>query len=112
MTDRLTQIQRYAFGKATEKARIRGITVNGDKATVRFAEFTAPESDVEEYRKQDGTDGHYFYVIFDVWHSAVKSYWTGKQRSVEYIYLTDKAEGNEIFKKISATKAFDFEIAL
>lgn len=110
MTDRLTQIQRYAFSKAIEKARIKGITVNGDKATVRFAEFTAPENDVEEYRKHDGTDGHYFYVIFDIWHSAVKSYWTGKPRSVEYIYLTDKAEGNEIFKRINATKAF--EIAL
>lgn len=110
MTDRLTQIQRYAFGKATEKARIRNITVNGDKATVRFAEFTAPEKEVDEYRKQDGTDGHYFYVIFDIWHEQVKSYWTGKVRPVEYIYLIDKAEGNEIFKQISVSKSF--EIAL
>lgn len=103
-----SHIQKYFIRNAIEKARIRNIKVNGERATVVFSEYKAPESDVEEFRKVDGSDGHYFYITFYIWHKNVTSYWTDKPISTEYIYTTDKNEGNEIFKRIKATGKFEF----
>lgn len=108
MTDNMSTLQRYFANKATEKARLRNITVNGERATVAFSEFKAPESDIEEFRKQDGTDGHFYYITLYIWHKNVKSYWTDKQISTEYIYMTSKEEGNEIYKQIKETGKFEF----
>lgn len=107
MTDNMTTLQRYFVNKATEKARLRNVTVNGNPATVAFSEYEAPEKDIEEFRKQDGTDGHFFYVTFYIW-SGNRSYWTDKPISVAYHYLTTKEEGNEIYKQLKATKTYNF----
>ena len=106
----LTSIQRYFASKATEKARLRGVTVNGSPATVAFSEYQAPESDVEEFRKQDGSNGHFYYITFYIKTGNVKSYYTGKAVSVDYTYLATKAEGNAIYKELSNTKTFTFNI--
>jgi hypothetical protein len=110
MTDNMSAIQRYFVNKATEKARIKNVKINGERATVVFSEYQAPENDVEEFRKQDGTDGHFFYITFYIWHKHVKSYWTDKKISTAYYYMTDKTEGNEIYKTIKATNSYDFKI--
>ena len=107
MTDNMTGLQRYFINKATEKARIRNITINGEPATAVFSEYQAPESDIEEFRKHDGTDGHFYYITFFIWHKHIKSYWTGKNISVPHYYLTTKAEGNEIYKILKETKAYN-----
>lgn len=107
MTDNMSTLQRYFVNKATEKARIRNITVNGKPATVSFSEYEAPESDIEEFRKQDGTDGHFYYITFYIWHGHT-SYWTDKAVSIAHYYLTTKAEGNKIYKQIKATNTYNF----
>lgn len=110
MTSDLSTLQRYFVNKATEKARIRNITVNGEKATVVFSEYQAPESDIDDFHREDNSDGHFFYITFYIWNNNVKSYWTDKPVSTEYIYLTDKVEGNKIYRQIKATKKFDLDI--
>lgn len=102
----MTQLQRYFLSKATEKARIRNVTVNGNRATVVFKEYEAPEELKEEFRKQDNSDGHYYYITMYIWNGC-KSYYTGKEISVDYTYITDKAEGNEIYKQIKANKTLN-----
>lgn len=59
MTSDLSTLQRYFVNKATEKARIRNITVNGEKATVVFSEYQAPESDIDDFHREDNSDGHF-----------------------------------------------------
>ena len=104
----MTQIQRYYIGKADEKARIRNIIVNGYKATVMFSEYNAPDDMVGEFEKE-GETGHYFYVTFFIWN-GLTSYWTDKEISVRYTYLTTKEEGNRIYTEIKRTKKFDGKI--
>ena len=106
----MTQLQRYFLTKATEKARLRQVTVNGYPATVSFGEYEAPDELKEEFKKQDGSDGHYYYITFYIWTGRVKSYYTGKTISVDYTYITTKAEGNEIYKQLKATKTFRNEM--
>lgn len=108
MTRDMNQLQAYFLNKATEKARLRNVLVNGNKATVIFSEYKAPDSDVNEFREYDGSDGHYFYITFCVW-SGCKSYWTDKDISVAYKYITTKTEGNEIYKTIKATGKFEIQ---
>lgn len=107
MTNKMDTLQKYFAYRATEKARIKNVQVNGNRATVVFSEYKAPESDVEEFRKQNGTDGHYYYIIMYIWN-GVKSYWNDKEISTEYVYMTTKEEGNEIYKQIKATGKFDY----
>lgn len=104
----MTQIQRYYIGKADEKARIRNITVNGYKATAMFSEYNAPDDMVAEFEKE-GETGHYFYVTFFIWN-GLTSYWTDKEISVRYTYLTTKEEGNRIYAEIKRTKKFELDL--
>lgn len=99
----LSQIQRYFLTKATEKARVKNVTVNGKRATVVFLEYEAPDEMKEEFKKQDGSDGHYYYITIYIWNGA-RSYYTNKEISTDYTYITSKAEGNEIYKQLKATK--------
>lgn len=99
----LTQIQRYFLKEATEKARLRNVTVNGKRATVVWLEYEAPDELKEEFKKQDNSDGHYYYITMYIWNGC-KSYYTDKEISTDYTYLTSKAEGNEIYKQLKATK--------
>lgn len=105
----ITQLQRYFLSEATEKARLRGATVNGHPATVVFKEYEAPEEMKEEFKKQDGSDGHYYYIIMYIKTGNVKSYYTGKTISVDHTYITSKTEGNEIYKQLKATKSLTIE---
>lgn len=102
----MNQIQSYFAKYAIEKARIRNATVNGKRATVVFKEYEASEKDKEEFKKYDGSDGHYYYITMYIWNGC-KSYYTDKEISTEYTYITDKAEGNEIFKQLKATKTLN-----
>lgn len=102
----MNELQRYFARYATEKARIRNVTVNGKRATVVFKEYEAAEKDKEEFKKYDGSDGHYYYITMYIWNGC-KSYYTDKEISIEYTYITDKAEGNEIFKQLKATKTLN-----
>ena len=102
----MTEIQKYYVARANEKARLRNITVNGNRATVVFSEYVAPEELIDEFRKEDGTDGHFYYITFFIWN-GVRSYWTDKEISTKYTFLTNREEGNEIYKEIRATGKFD-----
>ena len=95
-------IRAYFCSKATEKARIRNIKVNGEKATAIFSEYNAPEEMKEEFRKQDNSDGHFFYISFCIWHKGVISYYTEKSISIKHNYSTTKEEGNAIYKQLKA----------
>lgn len=108
MTENMSTLQRYFINKATEKARIQNVKVNGESATAVFSEYQAPEKDIEEFRKQDGTDGHFFYITFYIWHKNIKSYWTDKPISTAHHYMTTKSEGNEIYKILRAAKEYNF----
>lgn len=99
-------IKSYYLNKATEKARIKNITINGQRATAVFLEYEAPAELIPEFEKQDGSDGHFFYIVFYMW-AGVKSYYTGKDIATAHNYITDKTEGNAIYKQIKATKQFD-----
>lgn len=99
----MTQIQRYFLNEATEKARLRDMTVNGKRATVVFLEYKAPEEMKEEFKKQDNSDGHFYYITFYIWNGT-RSYYTNKEISTDYTYITSKIEGNEIYKQLKATK--------
>ena len=59
--------------------------------------------------KKEGETGHYFYVTFFIWN-GLTSYWTDKEISVRYTYLTTKEEGNRIYTEIKRTKKFDGKI--
>lgn len=106
----MTQLQRYFLNEATEKARIRNIKVNGYKATAVFKEYEAPEELKEEFQKQDNSDGHFYYITFYIWTGKVKSYWTNKDISIEYSFLTTKNEGNAIYKQIKANGEIAIDI--
>ena len=99
----MNQIQGYYLRYATEKARLQNVTVNGNRATVVFSEYEAPEEMKAEFKKYDGSDGHYYYITMYIWN-GVKSYYTGKEISTAYPYITSKTEGNEIYKQLKATK--------
>lgn len=99
----LNQVQAYFLKYAIEKARLRNVTVNGNRATVVFSEYEAPEEMKSEFKKYDGSDGHYYYITIYSWN-GVKSYYTGKEISTEHNYITSKTEGNEIYKQLKATK--------
>lgn len=103
MTENLTQTQAYFLKQAVEKARLQNVTVNGNRATVVFSEYEAPEEMKSEFKKYDGSDGHYYYITMYIWN-GVKSYYTGKEISTAHTYITNKTEGNEIYKQLKATK--------
>lgn len=101
---RPNMIESIYLKKAEEKARIRDITVNGDKATIVFSEYKAPDDMVEAFKQYDGSDGHFYYVTFYVWHKHITSYYTKKNVSISYEYLTTKEEGNALFTEIKKSK--------
>ena len=107
---KVNMIQMVALKQAREKARIRDITVNGDKATAVFSEYTAPENLIEEYRQYDGSDGHYYFITFYIWHKQVKSYYTGKNISIDYNFSTTKEEGNALFTEIKQSKSININL--
>lgn len=104
MTDKLNELQRYFSSRyrAKERAKIKNVMVNGKIATVTFTEYQAPKSDVEEFRKYDGSDGHYYYLVVTTRTDYINTYYNSAE-TVSEIYLTDKQEGNEIYKQIKAT---------
>lgn len=104
----MNQTERYFISKANEKARIH-CTVNGKKATVIFSEYVAIEN-IDEFKSVIGSEKICF-VTFCVWNNQNKSYYTNKDVSVAYSYVTDKIEGNKIFTTIKANGAFDCELA-
>ncbi len=95
-------IKAYFCKEAIEKARIKGIKVNGEKATAVFKEYNAPEELKEEFKKTDNSDGHFYYITFYVWHKNVISYYDGKSISTAHNVLTTKEEGNAIYKQLKA----------
>lgn len=103
----LSAIQQYYMNKATEKARVKGVTVNGWPATVVFSEYEAPENLIADFQSQDGTDGHFYYIEMFIWQ-GLKSYCTGKEISSGHRYMTDKEEGNKIYRQLLKTKSLSF----
>lgn len=95
--------------RADEKARIRNALVNGKKATVVFSEYIAPDELKEEFKKYNGTDGHMYFITFYIWNGA-KSYYTNKDISTDYSYLTTKEEGNQIYKTLKNSKSLEIEL--
>ena len=104
MTDNLSQVQAYYLKYAAEKARLRNVKVNGYPATVVFSEYKAPENLVAEFKAQDNSNGHFYYITTYVWKDKVKSYYTGKPISVCTPYLATKEEGNKIYNRLKETK--------
>lgn len=100
-------IQSYYAVRATEKARLKNVTVNGSKATIVFKEYQAPNDLKEEFRKLDNSDGHYYYITIYLWNGC-KSYYTGKEISADRTYITTKEEGNEIYKQLKETGEYSF----
>lgn len=102
MTNILNEIQGYFAKKATEKAKIKKVTVNGKPATVTFKEYKATAEQQEEF-KRINESGHYFYIIITTKTDFINTYY-GKKETVSEIYITTKQEGNEIYKQLKATK--------
>lgn len=109
MTDKLNELQRYFEKYATTKTKINNVTINGKPATVTFKEYGAAEKDKEEFKKYDGSDGHYYYIVITTKTEYINTYY-GKRLTVNETYVTNKAEGNEIYKQLKETKKFDFTI--
>lgn len=103
----ISVIQQYYMNKAKEKARIKGVKVNGYPATVVFSEFEAPENMIADFQNQDGTDGHFYYIEMFIC-KGLTSYYTGKEVLSSHRFMTDKEEGNEIYKQLKKTKSLSF----
>lgn len=99
----MNTIEMYYAVCATEKARLRNVTVNGKRATVVFKEYEAPEEMKEEFKKLDNSDGHYFYITFYIYNGA-RSYYTNKEISTDHTFITTKEEGNNIYRQLKANK--------
>ena len=108
----MNDIQKYFENKSKEKARLRNVLVNGNRATVIFLEHNVPESDIEELQKYDaGSDGHYYYIRFCIWNGS-RSYWNDKEISTAYNFLTTKAEGNQIYKQLKETGKYNVDLSV
>lgn len=103
-------IERTFITKAIEKARIKDIKINGRKATAVFSEYIAPDELKAEFEKYNGTDSHMYFITFYIWNGA-RSYYTGKEISTDRSYLTSKAEGNEIYRKLKSTNELEIDMS-
>ena len=100
MTSRIGDLQRCFSKYAEFKAKIRNVMVNGKICNVTFTEYKAPENDVEEWRKYNGSDGHFYYIIIS---TKIYEPYYGREMTRSTVYLTNREEGNEIYKQIKAT---------
>lgn len=105
----MTTIQREFLKNATEKARLRNVTVNGKCATVAFLEYNAPDELKEKFKEYDHSDGHFYYITWFVWNGA-RSYYTDEKISSDYSFLTSKEEGNEIYKQLKTAKTISIKV--
>ena len=105
LTDKMSEIQRYYIRNAKQKAILKNVKFNGESATVKFLEYEAPEKDILLFQEEDGTDGHFFYIVVSVRY--FDNYWEAMRTTV-YDFITDKETGNQIYKDIKRTGEFNY----